>query len=169
MKWLIVAYGGKKEDVESMKHFLAPYDTAITVFETDSCFDDSFLAAVAECEYCIWLGDTEGTAVKELPFTFGYILGKDIPVFCVRKEGAREWGKLPLTTSEYHEYTSCSALLEILEARFPEFLKREKQKHARHALLDNGIPFNPDSFAFHIASDDEKECQLFIDAGIDAC
>ena len=167
MKWLIVAYGGKREDVESMKHFLSPYDTTITVFETDSCFNDSFLAAVAECEYCIWLGDTEGTSVKELAFAFGYILGKDIPVFCVRKEGAREWGKLPLTTSEYHEYTSCSALLEILEARFPEFLQREKQKHARHALLDNGIPFNPDSFAFHIASDDEKECQLFIDAGID--
>ena len=99
MKWLIVAYGGKKEDVESMKHFLVSYDTSITVFETDSCFDDSFLSAVADCEYCIWLGDTEGAEVKELPFAFGYILGKDIPVFCVRKDGAREWGKLPLTTS----------------------------------------------------------------------
>lgn len=171
MKWLIVAFGGKKEDVESMRHFLEKYDTTITVFGAGSCGEGDFLSAVAECEYCIWLGDTEGASVEacpdELPFAFGYVLGKDMPVFCVRKEGARQWHKSPLTTNEYHEYTSCSDLLSVLEARFPDFLVREKQKRARHTLLDAGIPFNPDSFAFHIASDNEKECDLFIDAGID--
>lgn len=167
MKWLIVAFGGKSEDVESVRHFLEQYDTTITAFTSESSFDESFLPAVAGCEYCIWLGETESASMKDLPFAFGYILGKDIPVFCVIKAGDREWTKESLTTSEYHEYTSCSSLLETLENRFPEFLLREKQKHARHALLDAGVPFNPDSFAFHIASDNEKECELFIDAGID--
>ncbi len=167
MKWLIVAFGGKKEDVESMRRFLKPYDTAITVFEDDSEGCSNFWAAVAGCEYCAWLGDTESKVLPGLPYAFGYLLGKDIPVFCVRKEGANPWGAQPIATNEYHEYGSCHQLLDMLEARFPEFLEREKQKHARHALLDAGIPFNPDSFAFHLASDNEKECDLFIDAGID--
>ncbi|MBO5125406.1 MAG: ankyrin repeat domain-containing protein [Spirochaetaceae bacterium] len=175
MKWLIVAFGGRKEDVEHMRHFLEHYDTTITVFGAGSCPEKDFLSAVAECEYCIWLGDTEGAGQEggaeacpaELSFAFGYVLGKDMPVFCVRKEGARHWHQSPLTTNEYHEYTSCSDLLSVLESRFPDFLVREKQKRARHTLLDAGIPFNPDSFAFHIASDNEKECDLFIDAGID--
>lgn len=167
MKWLIVAFGGKKEDVESMRRFLKPYDTAITVFEDDSDVCGNFLAAVAECEYCVWLGDVESRALTDLPYAFGYVLGKNIPVFCVRKSGNRAWCAEPVTTNEYHEYESCHQLLEMLEERFPEFLEREKQKRARHALLDAGIPFNPDSFAFHIASDNEKECDLFIDAGIE--
>lgn len=164
---MIVAFGGRKEDVESMRRFLKPYDTAITVFEDESEGYGNFWAAVAECEYCVWLGDTESGALPGLPYAFGYVLGKAIPVFCVRKEGAKSWGSQPIATSEYHEYGSCRQLLEMLEVRFPEFLERERQKRARHALLDAGIPFNPDSFAFHIASDNEKECGLFIDAGID--
>ena len=104
MKWLIVAFGGKSEDVESVRHFLEQYDTTITAFTSESSFDESFLPAVAGCEYCIWLGETESASMKDLPFAFGYILGKDIPVFCVIKAGDREWAKESLTTSEYHEY-----------------------------------------------------------------
>ncbi|MBQ8561373.1 MAG: hypothetical protein IJ441_07310, partial [Spirochaetaceae bacterium] len=123
MKWLIVAFGGRKEDVEHMRHFLEHYDTTITVFGAGSCPEKDFLSAVAECEYCIWLGDTEGAGQEggveacpaELSFAFGYVLGKDMPVFCVRKEGARHWHQSPLTTNEYHEYTSCSDLLSVLE------------------------------------------------------
>lgn len=153
--------------MEGVRRFLGLYETAVTVFGTGACFDDSFLSAVAECEYCIWLGDTEGVSAQALPFAFGYVLGKDIPVFCVRREGGRSWSESPLTAGEYHEYTSCSDLLGVLKARFPEFLRREREKRARRALLDAGVPFNPDSFAFHIASDNEKECGLFIDGGID--
>lgn len=167
MKWLIVAFGGNKEDVESMKAFLKSYDTTIAIFGNEVDRYDNFLSVVAACEYCIWLGDTESENLTTLSYAFGFVLGKDIPVFCVKKGSARSWKGEAITTNEYHEYDSSHDLLEMLKARFPEFLEREKQKHARHALLDAGIPFNPDSFAFHIAADNEKECELFIDAGID--
>lgn len=95
-------------------------------------------------------------------------MGKNIPLFCVAENSGNEPAAgFLLSSPEFVKYHSVEQLLPVLKERFPLYLEQEKQQAARQSLLKAGIPFNPDSFAFHIAADDQKEFTLFIDGGID--
>lgn len=165
MNWLIVSSSSKKSDLEGIKNLVCSYGANVSEYCLDTPLGMDFFKVVAECEYCVWLEERSplvDNARSQEAYVVGFLMGKEIPFFCVRSEGA-----VPLSSPVYHEFDSMVQLEKTLAERFPEFLEREKQKHARLALLEAGIPFNPDSFAFHIAADNEEECNLFIDAGID--
>lgn len=168
MNWLIITLESKKTEAEEIKELLVSHDATVFTFSLDKDSSKELFQMTLECDYCIWIGETVPSCQNSFPssvYAAGYLIGKQIPFFCVRSQGCDD--DFPLATQECHAYCSIEQLRLDLENRFPEFLEREKQKYARNALLEAGIPFNPDSFAFHIAANNEDECNLFIDAGID--
>lgn len=167
MRWLIVSLSSKKADLEGIKNLVYSHGAEVCEFNIDSEYSLDFFKAVADCEYCVWLDKTmpfSRSASAETAYSVGYLIGKDVPFFCVCDTPDK---KVHLSSDNCQFFSSATQLEKILSEKFPEFLEREKQKHARQALLEAGIPFNPDSFAFHIAADNKDECNLFIDAGID--
>lgn len=167
MNWLIVTTSTQHSQTEGINKLLDSYDAEVFQYFTDTESYESLFDKASRCEYCIWLDKLSNFAdfkSSELSYTLGYLIGKKIPLFYTSNDST---DMLQLASLTCHQFNSISVLENALQERFPEFLEYEKQKHAKKALLEAGIPFNPDSFAFHIAADNENECNLFIDAGID--
>lgn len=167
MKWLIVSLETKKNsDVVGLERFLKKCNVEIRYFDPEKKSKKTFVD-FSEIEYCIWLNKKDYQYEESVTLLLGYFLGKNIPLFFVWNQPSNEERELFLISEELREYDSLEDLQRALDERFPLFLKREEEKKAKEKLLDMGIPFNADSFAFHIASNNEEECDLFLKAGID--
>lgn len=172
MNWLIVSLSDTTDEkVDVLKKLLYEYTQNVSLYVFEPQHYDSLFQAAADCGYCIWLGTpafSQCTDDASASFLFGYLMGKNIPLFCVAENSGNEPAAgFLLSSPEFVKYHSVEQLLPVLKERFPLYLEQEKQQAARQSLLKAGIPFNPDSFAFHIAADDQKEFTLFIDGGID--
>ncbi len=163
MNWLIVTFAENEYSIDGVKNIISSHDGIISEYCFNSnSFDNNFYKQVEECEYCVWICDSDKSlACGDFAYVAGYLVGKGIPFFCVSKFDVQ------IVSSNCHLFSSIEQLEKILAERFPEFLEMQKQKKAKKALIDAGIPFNPDSFAFHVAANNESEVNLFVDAGID--
>jgi len=164
MNWLIINLSENNDDTNILKDLLVSYNADVTIcdsFENVSILEEY----INHCEYCIWLGKNPYASeiYMKVAYYFGFFIGKQIPFFCVISDNK----VIPAKSEKCLVFDDLTSLTNTLKDRFPEFIEKEKQKNAKLKLIEMGIPFNPDSFAFHIASDNEKECSLFFDAGID--
>lgn len=163
MDWLLVSLEKNESCFDGVKKIISSHDGFISEYSSGS-FDNNFYKNVKECDYCVWLCSSEQSLCSgDFAYAAGYLIGKGIPFFCVCDTSKND---IQLVSSDCHFFSKIEQLEKTLSDKFPEILEIEKQKKARQALLEAGIPFNPDSFAFHIAADNESECNLFIDAGI---
>ncbi|MBO5235728.1 MAG: ankyrin repeat domain-containing protein [Spirochaetaceae bacterium] len=167
MNWLIVSTSTQNSQIEGINKLLDSYDADVLQYFTDSESYESLFDKVSQCEYCIWIDELSNFSdfkSTELSHVLGYLIGKKIHLFYTNTNPTDMFKLASLTC---HQFESITALENAVKDRFPEFLEYEKQKKAKKSLLEAGIPYNPDSFAFHIAANNENECNLFIDAGID--
>lgn len=94
----------------------------------------------------------------------GYFEGKQIPLFVTnlsekqKKSGLFNFARAFETTSQ---------MLENMKENYGQFIEEEEKQLAHKKLFDKGIPFNPDSFSFYIAKNDNEISQLFYQAGMD--
>ena len=168
MNWMILTDTKDTENVNSVVNFLKGKKTKPLVFEiTDNAVTklDEFCKYLMKATHCVFI-TAEGTVLKDNPFLLyaaGFLSGRNIPSF-VPKE-LKSASKLIL--KDFAPFEAINKLISILEKNYPEYLKEEARKNAHKKLFDDGIPFTPDSFSFHIAKDNLETCELFVEAGMD--
>lgn len=168
MNWMILTETKDAETVSSVVDFLKGKKTKPLVFDiTDNAVNrlEEFCKYLMKATHCIFIAE-EATVLKDNPFLLyasGFISGKNIPAFVPKY--LKNDNKLILKSFEAFE--SVDKLLTKLEKNYPAYLKEEAKKTAHKKLFDEGIPFTPDSFSFHIAKENEKICNMFLEAGMD--
>ena len=156
------------ETISSIIEFLKGKKTKPLVFEiTDDAVNklEEFCKYLMKATHCVFLTE-KGTALRQNPFLLyaaGFLSGKSIPSFVPKY--LKDDNKLVLKSFE--AFDSVKKLVSKLEKNYPAYLKEEAKKSAHKKLFDEGIPFTPDSFSFYIAKENEKICNLFLEAGMD--
>ena len=156
------------ETISSIIEFLKGKKTKPLVFEiTDDAVNklEEFCKYLMKATHCVFITEKE-TALRQNPFLLyaaGFLSGKSIPSFVPKY--LKDDNKLVLKSFE--AFDSVKKLVSKLEKNYPAYLKEEAKKSAHKKLFDEGIPFTPDSFSFHIAKENEKICNLFLEAGMD--
>lgn len=125
---------------------------------------NQFLEKLYDASHCILIGNKALFHSKLILFSQGYLIGKKIPLFISGIESDYV-NKLNLTSTKV--FTSTKDLINCLNEDFPGYLIEEEKRKALLELFERGIPFTPDCFSFHIAKNNEAECQMFFDAGMD--
>lgn len=97
-------------------------------------------------------------------YVLGYTYGKQIPLFL---SGASSQFIQHNSMINTISYTSVDELVKKLEENFPLYIAEKIKKAAHRKLFDEGIPFTPDCFSFHIAKSNMEQCELFVEAGMD--
>ncbi len=168
MNWLIVASSAQAAQLDCLNALLRTYNAHIDVFLPDTQdVPRTVWERLPDIDYCVFICDVSFWEIPPVAYMFGYLTGKEIPVFGVGAGTACVPGDIPFLSCVYRRFETLPLLTDMLTGTLPEYVRKENQKKSRKKLLEQGIPFNPDSFAFHVASGDEKECTLFLDAGID--
>lgn len=168
MNWMILTDKKDAESVISVVDFLKGKKTKPLVFEiSDNAVNrlEEFCKYLMKATHCIFITE-EKAVLKENPFLLyasGFLSGKTIPSFVPKY--LKDEDKLVLKS--FDAYDSVKKLVSKLEKNYPAYLKEEAKKTAHKKLFDEGIPFTPDSFSFHIAKENEKVCNLFLEAGMD--
>jgi hypothetical protein len=162
MKWLIVVSQSSLPSVEDITAALRRHRAEYTVWNV-GCGASDIVDSVASATHAIVLEAHETLSYGIPHFFTGYLVGKNVPLFFT--------GSLPsevrMLTEIRAPFDSVSALIKAINADFPSFVAREKKQSARDALLEEGVPFSPDFFAFHIAANNARLCRLFAAAGLD--
>ena len=168
MNWMILTDTKDTETISSVIEFLKGKKTKPLVFEiTDDAVNklEEFCKYLMKATHCVFITEKE-TALRQNPFLLyaaGFLSGKSIPSFVPKY--LKDDNKLVLKSFE--AFDSVKKLVSKLEKNYPAYLKEEAKKSAHKKLFDEGIPFTPDSFSFHIAKENEKICNLFLEAGMD--
>lgn len=168
MNWMILTDTKDTETISSIIEFLKGKKTKPLVFEiTDDAVNklDEFCKYLMKATHCVFITEKE-TALRQNPFLLyaaGFLSGKSIPSFVPKY--LKDDNKLVLKSFE--AFDSVKKLVSKLEKNYPAYLKEEAKKTAHKKLFDEGIPFTPDSFSFYIAKENEKICNLFLEAGMD--
>jgi hypothetical protein len=162
MKWLVVVAKNNPASVGRITDALQKYKVECIVWNVGHIAPDIERHAVS-ATHVIVLDAQESLAHRIPHFFTGYFIGKKIPLFFT--------GALPPEVYTPYNNTppfdSIDALIEAIHAGFPAFAAEEKKQIAHDALFNEGVPFTPDFFAFHIAANHERICRLFTAAGID--
>ncbi|MCR4713349.1 MAG: ankyrin repeat domain-containing protein [Treponemataceae bacterium] len=168
MNWMILTDTQDKENVSSIIEFLSEKKTKPLVFEITSesvSRMEEFCKYLMKATHCVFITE-ESTTLGKNPFLLyaaGFLSGKGVPSFVSKI--LKNDNKLVLKSFE--AFDSVKKLVAKLEKNYPVYLTEEAKKTAHKKLFDEGIPFTPDSFSFHIAKENEKICNLFVEAGMD--
>ena len=98
-----------------------------------------------------------------LLYASGFLSGRNVPAFVPKTLKADN----KLVLKDFVPFDTIKKLVSKLEKSYPDYLKEEARKHAHRELFEEGIPFTPDSFSFHIAKENKDTCNLFVEAGMD--
>lgn len=175
MKWLIIAPNDYTQGVDLVIKFLQEKhtDARFCRFETvinyidftqkSSAHFDDFKESIFEASHCIILDAQKIATHPVSAYIVGVLMGREIPFF-VQGHPIIENHCL-LTGMQY--FKTAQDLLNEIESRFEEYDAEEKRKKARAKLYKKGLPFTPDCFSIQIANGKIKDCELFLQAGMD--
>jgi hypothetical protein len=167
MKWLLIAGKDSMSSVDAIQIALDEYKAPRVVYNVESAagslkdLDKDVLAAT----HVIVLNAETALLLRSALFFTGYLIGKKLPVFFT--------GAVPSEvcySSESHVavFLDVDSLVKAIHDNFPKYIAEEKKQIAHDTLFNEGVPFTPDFFAFHIAANHERLCKLFLEAGLDA-
>lgn len=169
MKWLIVTNSPKENNTTLIMDLLNRHNAKSQLLilkskenESTSIFEDDFLSSVKDFSHLIILDSQNAFNSPIVLFLAGYMAGKQLQVFI---SGSQNF-KSDLFPS-FKTYATTDEICAFLEEHFDEYRADEKKHLAHMQLFERGIPFTPDCFSFHIAKNNQDECQMFLEAGMD--
>lgn len=168
MDWIIFTDTNGQDKVLPVIDFLKGNDAVPVIFKiNDTSFDrmSELCKLLKKASHCIFYLEKDASLSKNLfvLYSIGYLSGSNIPSFI--SKAMKDSNKILL--KDFTPYDSIEKLVSKLKRNYPGYLREEAKKHAHKKLFDDGIPFTPDSFSFHIAKENENICDLFVEAGMD--
>ncbi len=175
MNWLIISSDDCKKESDKVVDFLNSKNVSSVLYnvsagdEENSGSLDAVQEKLEETTHCIVLLKPGEFAGMECVFTAGYLFGKQIPSFVckIAQKGSHSSDLEKSVWKNFEKISGVSKLVDQLDENFPKFMAEEEKRIAHKKLFDEGIPFTPDCFSFHIAKAHEDVCNLFLDAGMD--
>ncbi len=176
MNWIIFTTEDKVNEISTIKSVLdknnAKYSFYMLVSEIVQCdfqhipkhILKDFFEALFKSTYIIILAPDSVLFSPLIMYVLGYTYGKQIPLFL---SGASVQFVQNTAMSNTVSYTGVDELVRKLEENFPVYIAEKNKKAAHRKLFDEGIPFTPDCFSFHIAKNNTEQCELFYAAGMD--
>lgn len=168
MNWMIITDDTEKDSLIPAIDFLSKKDVNYSIFNLNQSREDIFeifCRNLGKATHCVICTDKE-TSLRNSPFLVyaaGYISGKKIPSFV--SSSLHDTNKKVM--NKFNSFESVEKLVTKLRRNFPSYMEEEARQEAHKKLFEEGIPFTPDCFSFHIAKENEKTCSLFLDAGMD--
>lgn len=176
MNWMIFTTEDRENEISAITTLLKKNNAAHSIFRLDSSiiqcdFDKiskekavSFFEALFKSTYIIILAPDSVLFSPLIMYVLGHTFGKQIPLFL---SGASEKFIQHTSMTNTVSYTSVDELVQKLEEDFPLYIAEKAKKSAHRKLFNDGIPFTPDCFSFHIAKNNFEQCELFYEAGMD--
>ncbi len=175
MKWLLITPSDHTEGVDLLIHFLQQKHTDARFCRFDTTIDSidftrnssgvfcDFKDSLFEATHCIILSAQEIAPHPLSGYIAGVLAGRAIPFFVQGKPEIKN--NCILSGMEYFE--TVEAMLKEIDGRFAAYTEEEKREQARAKLYRKGLPFTPDCFSIQIANGKTKNCELFLQAGMD--
>lgn len=176
MKWLVIAPDEHTQGADLIIDFLQQkhtdarfcrFNTTVDSIDftrnSSEAFTD-FKQTLFEASHCIILSAQEIAVHPVSGYIAGVLAGRGIPFF-VQGHPAVENHCL-LTGMEY--FKTAEDLVKEIDRRFKNYAAEEKREQARKKLYKKGLPFTPDCFSIQIANGKNKDCELFLQAGMDS-
>lgn len=153
MNWLVVSNNKNKEFVS----FLKTKVKEIKFFE----FDENFINFddLKKVSHCV-IFENPSDFEKETSFLYGFLCGKNIPIYIISKE--KKSFDFPNTLL----FEDVSLFNDYLNSNFCKIQENFSKKEAFNFLYENGIPFDADNFASCIASGKMDICKYYLAAGM---
>ncbi len=176
MNWMIFTTEDRESEISAITSLLKRNNAAHSIFRLDpniiQCdFNKisknktmSFFEALFKSTYIIILAPDSVLFSPLIMYVLGYTFGKQIPLFL---SGASDQFIQHTSMTNTISYTSVDELVLKLEENFPLYIAEKAKKSAHRKLFNDGIPFTPDCFSFHIAKNNVEQCELFYEAGMD--
>lgn len=176
MNWIIFTTEDREKEVSIITELLGKNNASHTIYTLNDSIIQcdfskisktmvlDFYAALFKSTYIIILGSDPVLFSPLIMYVFGYTFGKQIPLFL---SGASTQFIKNTSMTNTVSYTNVEELVKKLEENFPLYIAEKEKKAAHRKLFDDGIPFTPDCFSFHIAKNNVAQCELFYAAGMD--
>lgn len=167
MNWLLITPANTVSDFAQLQSVFAKQQIHMCILETDTegaLSHKALMDAVRDAAYCVMNKASLLCKNDDILFALGYMIGKGVSVFMTERP---ENSRYNYFSDQLFSFTSVAALSQSIEEHLPEYMAVINRKQALDSLVSRGIPFTPDCFSFHIASDNMRECSLFIAAGMD--
>lgn len=167
MNWLLLTLSDKASDFIQLRNYFEDQQIQLVTLEADEhgyIPHKGLTDALAETVYCIIDSADILSNNKDIVFAIGYMLGKGVSIFMTGRPDSPLYNYF---SEQIQFFSSIEELSESVRQHLPEYISMINRKQALQSLVSRGIPFTPDCFSFHIASDNMRECSLFITAGMD--
>ncbi len=173
MRWLIIFYNAKDEDLKSFESFFNKQDECtLSKFNLEE-FEFARLKELKdlarETTHCIFLNTDKYSGSSEFIYLMGLFTGRSIPVYL--NGGTGSAGKYSFADDGMESFVSCfetaGDLLSAISEDFEELQRVYKKKVAFNTLMNMGISFTPTNFGYYIEKDKPEICSLFYSAGMD--
>lgn len=175
MNWMIFTTEDRGKEVHKIAALLQQNNAEYSIYILDENIlqfdirkiskDESlrFFNALFKATEIIILGPDSVLFSPFIMYVLGHAFGKQIPLFL---SGASNSFIQHTSMSTTVLYISVDELVVKLEQNFPLYVAEETKKSAHRKLFNEGIPFTPDCFSFHIAKNNFELCELFYEAGM---
>lgn len=168
MNWLLIVSSEESEAAVTANNMLSRHKVPVKTFVLPNGNSQIGLErlqqALKSVTHCIIPEFDTIVSFNTTLFLLGYIQGRHIQSFI---QGTANCYSNLVSSDTINYFESFAKLIATIDAEFYTYENLEKKRIAYTALFKAGIPFTSDCFAFHIAHDNAKECQMFVDAGMD--
>ncbi len=168
MNWLIIVSSEKSEAAKNAGNMLARHNVPMRIFVLPNGNSqlalERLLQALKNVTHCIIPDFDSIVSFNTTLFLLGFLQGRHITSFI---QGTANCYSNLVSSDSINYFESLDKLLGMVDVEFNNFEVLERRRIAYTSLFKAGIPFTTDCFASHIANDDAKECDLFLEAGMD--
>lgn len=161
MNWLIIA---DTENAQSTKEIISKKYKDSIIYECSFSKKDleNLYEVLPSVSSCIVISDSIKNN-NSLEFIIGYICGQGINLYTT----AKDLPEAVLNFEEINVFESQEALEKFVKSKSKKLLQDELAVDSYNFLYENGMPFDPDNFAFHIEKSHLEIAKCYLNAGMD--
>ena len=164
MEWLILYREDLEQAAKDTRDMLLVHNIESNILPISQIGDlhkEMINESVKNATHCV-LFDNQLLLEDKVSFFYGYLIGRVKKFYSLDNE----WSESMNFFKNVFLFKGERALVKALENQLDAIKEEEKSRQAFSNLFNEGIPYTADCFAYHIAKNNIKICQDFVDAGI---
>ena len=164
MEWLILYREDLEQAAKDTRDMLLVHNIESNILPISQIGDlhkEMINESVKNATHCV-LFDNQLLLEDKVSFFYGYLIGRVKKFYSLDNE----WSESMNFFKNVFLFKGERALVKALENQLDAIKEEEKSRQAFSNLFNEGFPYTADCFAYHIAKNNIKICQDFVDAGI---
>ena len=163
MNWLLIS--SENIDNENLKQIINERTPDSVIYESSfvSSELDEVLEVLPEITNCVIKHSEDSEPNENLFFLLGYLAGKDIPVYTNNLHLYENFSKFDCISY----FKTIEEIEQNIEEHYEDLYTNFLRKQSYNYLMEQGMPFTPDSFALNISQENKDICECYLAAGMD--